>query len=672
MWTRREIFVVLAAASVIVAGFAAVLVSESGPATGLLPFRSYAELSQFIQGARGGASYSPGNATFAGWPGNPVPAPVPGSPSSPGSAGSPTYSGTNVQVAGVDELDGAKTDGTYLYLASQAEVDILLAYPATSMRVVSRISLDRLTSEALGANASAVATGVFLAGSQLVVVGQAYGCWYAYGCGIPPPLVDTFAPSGPLASPTFLPADRTFVFVFDVSDPANPVLQHTISVTGAPSTGRMVNGTAYLVATQWIGEVNGTYVVPETCVDSTCHDVAPGQIYHDPQSTDSWDYTNLLAVDVGTGASTVMSIVTGGYSTLYMSPTAMYLAFYKWTAVPFGMTGPTIATSPSQGRTTLYKLAAEGLSVAAVASADVPGSLLNPYAMDEWNGDLRVATTIRTFALNDTSGSNGLYVFDGDMHLVGSVEGFAPGESIFAVRFVEDRAYVVTFRKIDPLFVIDLSNPARPSVSGYLEMPGFSDYLYPLDAAHLIGVGKDAVPAVEGNWSWYQGLKLALYNVTSPTSPAETANVTIGDRGSDSEALYDPHAFLYIPGRQLLVLPVDLAVIDPSQYPYGVPEWAWGTVVWQGVIVYHVNATTGFQELGRIAHDNGTVNATCGWYGAPNEIRRSLYIGDTLYTVSATEVMANSLGDLSEVASVAYATAPPTYGCPVVTVGAAA
>ena len=102
------------------------------------------------------------------------------------------------------------------------------------------------------------------------------------------------------------------------------------------------------------------------------------------------------------------------------------------------------------------------------------------------------------------------------------------------------------------------------------------------------------------------------------------------------------------------------------------PEWAWGTVVWQGVIVYHVNATTGFQELGRIAHDNGTVNATCGWYGAPNEIRRSLYIGDTLYTVSATEVMANSLGDLSEVASVAYATAPPTYGCPVVTVGAAA
>lgn len=662
MWARRELLVILAIVSLSLAGTAAVYVANSGPSTGLVPFHSYTELSNFLTGARSSLQTSQSTGLFAG-PSTRAPGAMMGAPAATGpTTGAPSYSGTNVQVAGVDELDMVKTDGTYLYLASSDQVDILLAYPAASMHLVSRISLSNLTTALLGTNTTAWAAGLFLDGSRLVVVAQAWSYVYAYP-GTPMPMMG--------ASIAIYPApQRTFAFLFDVTNPANPVLLHTFSVTGSPSTGRMVNGTVYIVSTQWIEEVNGTYLLPQTCVDTTCTNLTADQIYHDPQSEDSWDYTNVLALDVSSAASRVLSIVTGGYTVLYMSPTAMYLAFFKWVSTPVTIATPFMPVQVGNGWTTIYKLEASGLDVSAVAAGNVPGSLQSQYSMDEWQGYLRVATTERSFSMGTSTASNGVYVFDGAMNLVGSIRDLAPGESIFAVRFVNDKAYVVTFRKIDPLFVIDLSKPTAPSVSGFLEMPGFSDYLYPLDAGHLVGLGKDAVPAVQGNWSWYQGLKLALYNVTNPTAPQEAANVTIGDRGSDSEALYDPHAFLYIPDRELVVVPVDLAVINASQYPGGVPDYAWGTIVWQGVYLFHVNATTGIQVVGRVAQGNGSVNATCGWYGSPREIRRSLYIGDVLYTISGSEVQANSLTDLSEISSVVYATPQisPYYGCPV-TVG---
>jgi len=662
MWTRRKIAVLLAAITVTVSGATVVFIASQPAASGLIPFQNYWQLSDYLNGARSGEGAGAMNAGFGpNFRSSPVGAPAAGGPSSPSS---PAYSSTNVQVAGVDELDMVKTDGTYLYIASQGEVDILLAYPATDLRVVSRIALANLTPDPtlLG---YVQATGLFLNGHDLVAVADAAG-----GYGIrPAPMPASPTATGGIASmPLVVAPQRTYVFLFDVSDAAHPVLEHTVAITGASSTGRMVGSTAYVIATQWIQQVNGSYVLPELCMDGTCHDLALDQIYRDPQSVDAWDYTNLLAVDVGTGASKAMSIVTGGYSLLYMSPTSMYLAFFKWS---MSTGGPVIGIMPvrlSASWTTIYKLHADGLDIETVASADVPGSLLNQYSMDEWHGYLRVATTVRDFTGNQSSVRNDVYVFDGAMGLAGSVVGLAPGESIFAVRFLGDRAYVVTFRMIDPLFVIDLSDPTSPRVSGFLKVPGFSEYLYPLDAGHLIGVGKDAVPAVEGNWSWYQGLKLSLYDVTNGTSPTETSNVTIGDRGTDSEVLRDPHGFLYVPGRQLVVLPVDLAVLDPSQYPDGVPPWAWGDIVWQGAYVYRVNETTGFQFVGRLAHGNGTVNRTYGWYSSPIQIRRSLYIGDVLYTVSETEVLASSLADLSEIRSVVYASpsvCPYCYPVPI-------
>lgn len=660
MWARKHFALLLVLASVTATATAAVLVATAPPTTGLVPFQSYAELKSYVDGARSSEGSTAANAGLIGGPASsPTPSPVMGP--APGSSG-PSYSGTNVQVAGVDELDMVKTDGAYLYIASQGTVAVILAYPASDLHVVSRISLGNLTEPLIGTNAT-YAVGLFLDGSQLLVVGEAFS-YREDMYGGPVPIGAPIAAPAAIAMP--VAPSQTFGFLFDVSNPAAPVLEHTATISGTVSTGRLVGSTAYLVATAWIMDVNGTYAPPRLCVDGTCRDLTPDEIYRDPQSVDAWDYTNILAMDLVSGAAKPISVITGGLSTLYMSPSAMYLAFYKWAVSPMATTGM-MPAAVDPGWTTIYKLGASGLDVTPVASANVAGSLLNQYSMDESGGMLRVATTVRSWTSDgDTSSTySNIYVFDGSLALLGAVKNLSPGESIFAVRFLGDRAYVVTFRRIDPLYVVDLSDPTSPRVSGYLEMPGFSSYLYPLDAGHLLGVGKDALPA-EGNWSWYQGLKVSLYDVTDGSRPNETANVTIGDRGTQSEVLNDPHAFLYIPDRQLVVLPVDLAIVDPSQYPGGVPAYAWGSIVWEGAYLYRVNETTGFTYVGRIAHDNGTVNATCGWYGSPKEILRSVYIGGVLYTISNSEVLASSLADLSEIASVVYGPAPYAgYGCPV-------
>ena len=649
MWARKHLALILVIATLGASVTAAVYIASLPPASGLLPFDSYAALNDYMQAVRSAAS--PARMGYGNLQG-----PASGSVTAPISSG-PDYSGTNVQVAGVDELDPVKTDGTYVYAAFGDRVTIFLAYPATDLHVVAQIALGNLTSPVIG-NTSLSTVGLFLDGPSLLVVADAYA---PDGLGGGASLWGGASMSMPPSGSLWVARQLTVAFRFDVADPTAPVLEQTVAISGSTFTGRMVDSVAYLVTNSPIVEVNGTFLPPVLCTTGACRAISPGAIYHDPESMDAYSYTNLLALDLATGQEKPMVLVTGWTSVLYMSPSAIYLAYAKWNLVPQARLSVALPVE-SGTRTTIYKLEASGVVIVPTASAKVPGSLLNQYSMDEWKGMLRVATTSFTYSENRSSQTSAVYVFDGSMGLLGSVDGIAPGESIFAVRFLEDRAYVVTYQKIDPLFVVDLSDPSAPTVRGILEMPGFSSYLYPLDAGHLVGVGKDALPT-EASFSWYQGLKISLYDVTNGSDPREAANVSLGDRGTQSQVLVDPHAFLYVPDRQYVVLPVDLAVIDPSQYPDGVPPYAYGTIVWQGAYVFQVNETTGFTYIGRVAHGNGTVNGAYSWYGSPTEIRRSLYIGDVLYTVSETEVLASSLADLSEIAHVVYASPPACVYC---------
>jgi uncharacterized secreted protein with C-terminal beta-propeller domain len=168
--------------------------------------------------------------------------------------------------------------------------------------------------------------------------------------------------------------------------------------------------------------------------------------------------------------------------------------------------------------------------------------------------------------------------------------------------------------------------------------------LYPYDDNHLIGVGKETSEADQGYFAWYQGIKVAIFDVSNVSNPIQMANYTIGDRGSDSPVLSDPKAFLFDESQNLLVIPVLVATINQSQYPNGeVPPSAYGQPVWQGAYVFNLTLSEGLVFRGGITQIDDDISISNSNY----YVQRSLYIDNVLYTISNTEVQLNSLDDLA-------------------------
>jgi uncharacterized secreted protein with C-terminal beta-propeller domain len=321
-----------------------------------------------------------------------------------------------------------------------------------------------------------------------------------------------------------------------------------------------------------------------------------------------------------------MTIMMGGASTMYVSSDNMYVTYPTWIEGQY---------------TAIYRVSINGGSLVFEAKGSVPGYVLNQYSMDEHSEYFRVATN-----WNGGTQMNNVYVLNMSLAVVGRLENLAKNEDLHSVRFMGDKVYLVTFQKIDPLFVIDLSQPTNPQVLGELKIPGYSDYLHPYDEAHLIGVGKETVEAEEGDFAWYQGLKLSLFDVSNVNDPMQLAKYVIGDRGTDSAVLSDPKAFLFDKPKDLLVIPVNLFDIDETKYPPGPSTY--GTFVWQGAYVFDLTPTDGFVLRGNITH----IANLDDLYNGDNWVNRALYIGNTLYTISNAKVKLSSLEDLALIAEV--------------------
>jgi uncharacterized secreted protein with C-terminal beta-propeller domain len=243
------------------------------------------------------------------------------------------------------------------------------------------------------------------------------------------------------------------------------------------------------------------------------------------------------------------------------------------------------------------------------------------------------------------------------MKVVGKVEKLARGERIYSVRFMQNRAYMVTFKQIDPLFVINLEDPTNPHVLGELKIPGFSNYLHPYDETTLIGLGKDS-----GNWN--ASLKLSLFDVSNIRSPKEIDNYILGDSRSDSIALYDHKAFLFSKEKNLLVIPVNSEevkiLINEAEDVVGEEENIIEekmimpnpnpipTKYFNGATVFYVDKS-GFKLKGKINHSDGSDSSRYGYNS--DAVKRSLYIEDILYTLSNRYLKMNNLSDIEEVNS---------------------
>ncbi|MCG2717660.1 MAG: beta-propeller domain-containing protein [Nanoarchaeota archaeon] len=307
-------------------------------------------------------------------------------------------------------------------------------------------------------------------------------------------------------------------------------------------------------------------------------------------------------------------------------------------------------------RTVVHRISIDKDKIEYEAEGEFPGRLLNQFSMDEYDGHFRAATTVgraSTRSGEETS-SNNVYVLDMDLNIVGEVEDLAPGEKIYSARFMGKKGYLVTFRNIDPLFVIDLSIPKNPKVLGKLKIPGYSDYLHPYDENHLIGLGKQTIAAKDRDFAWYQGVKLSLFDVSDVSKPKEVAKYEIGDRGTDSNALNDHKAFLFDKNKNLLVIPITLAEIDEEKYPSGISDNQYGDYTFQGAYVFHID-TNSIDLKGRISHIedyDSYLKSGYRYFNYDESVKRSLYMDDVLYTVSNKFIKMNDLDDLDELNTV--------------------
>ncbi|MFB1081857.1 beta-propeller domain-containing protein [Jeotgalibacillus sp. JSM ZJ347] len=447
------------------------------------------------------------------------------------------FSTTNNQVEGVEEADIVQTDGEYIYVLKQnGEIRIEEILDDASTETVQTITLG---------DGNFYGSSLYLNGDTLIAIGD---FWHN-------------KPGQQLSTTT--------AKIYDVTDPASPALTREFSSEGYLASSRMVDDVLYLVTNHypdvWAmqedtdAEVRLQPFIKDTAVSDEFFTQPVDQIQKIPES-ESTEYATISAVPINepdTEASVHSYLGSSGQ--IYMSKDNLYIASMQYTFFPATTSMP---AGGSAGETEIYRFAIDGLNIQFAAQGKVPGRILNQFSMDEYNGYFRVATTTGDMWSEEQPSVNDLYILNEGMTMSGSVEDLAPGERIYSARFMGDKAYIVTFRETDPLYVIDTSDPTAPEVLGELKIPGFSTYLHPLDENHLIGFGVETLleetKPGEAPIVRQEGMKISLFDITDFNNPLEKDVEVIGGPGTHSPVQYDHKALFRHEERGLYGFPIML------------------------------------------------------------------------------------------------------------------
>jgi len=548
-----------------------------------------------------------------------------------GGGPNPPTSDTNVQTPGVDEADLVETDGRYLYAFRGGE------WTADPQVVITAVGPDDLAARArvvAHIDVRGSTHGMYLHGDRLTILATEY---------------DDQSTA------------QLVVTVYDVSDPASPGFLKQTKLDGYLYDSRMVEGKLYAVVTNYtwvdgpevIDRDGSLYYESEAAYRARlAHDPAvlglPGYtarvaaagpahtgdlldggatfVNDNPEAADENTLTSVVMLDTdAAGADPIATTtVTGWGGTLYASRDALYLLSADWTDTAI--------------RTDIFKFHMGVDAVPLVASGHVTGVVNNQFSADQRGDYLRVATTENNWATNEPTTSS-VYVMKqlaDELNTVGGVTGIAPGEQIYATRFVGDRAYVVTFERTDPLWVLDLAEPAHPSIMGELQIPGFSRYLQPIDETHLLGIGRGA--DADGR---AQGVQLSLFDVTDATHPRRVDTYqpprAQGEAATWSDAEWEHHAFNYIRDKHALA------------FPFGTYDQDTG--LWQDRLeVVNVDFTTGLSQLGAVQHE-------------PDDwVTRSVRIGKRIFSIGTTTIRIADLDHPSTLLQVLTTATPQPDG----------
>lgn len=608
----------------------------------LLPVLSEKQLIGLLKGSQNRYDYGPwGDILKSGQVSadESTQATAPEASSAPSAPGTDDHSTTNIQVDGVDEGDIVKTDGQYIYQVNQDRILILLAYPAERMQKTAEI---KLPSEEM------IPQEIYLDGNTLVVVGQVYRREYTIMDGMDIPFVKESVDAMP-ARPGIVPPrpvkNDICVYSYDITDKSSPKLIRSFNAEGTLLASRKIGDTVYTVTnkTAYYGYGKGDLTPQYRDGGKDYKNVPWQEITYCPDFNEP-NYMVVSAVHVKDASKPAeLYACLGAGQNIYASTENLYVAMQRYEPVR------RYDSVFYAEETEVFRFTLKEGKISLAASGRVPGRILNQFSMDEHQGYFRMATTVGWADRSGAGGSvNNLYVLDDDMNLKGKIEDIAPGEQIYSTRFMGNRAYMVTFKTVDPLFVLDLSKPEAPAILGELKIPGYSNYLHPYDENHILGFGKDAIE-LESNWdptvkwAYYQGMKVALFDVTDVQNPVMKYSETIGDRGTDSELLYNHKALLFSSEKELLAFPVRLMEIPENTADN---KLAYGEATFQGLYVYQFNLTKGFVLKGRITH---TSDPSIWDYS--RFVNRGLYIGNVLYTLSGSTLKAHDLSTMQEMAT---------------------
>ncbi len=548
------------------------------------------------------------------------------------------HSTTNIQVENVDEADITKTDGDYIYSLSGSDVVITNVQDPTNIKIESKIQSEEDYNP----------EDLILYNDKLVVISTKY---IKYS------------------------QSNTLVSVYDVTKKDEPKLVKSCMLPEKYYTSRSIDGKLLVIASGKLRE-EANKVVTYYEEDNSKKEIGLENIKR-LKKLISNDQTLIATINLQSTDNVKVNSYLFNVENAYISEKNMYLlnelysnensGFEKRVKNLFGIKGVIgffnyminedyYDYAEYDDYTNIYKFSIqEDGSIEYLAKNKVRGTTINQFSLDEYNENLRIGL--------ETSDGSKVVVLDSKLNKIGETECLSKGEKMYSTRFLGEKAYMVTYKNTDPLYVIDLSNPKEPTVLGKLKIPGYSTYLHPYDENHLIGIGmqtketvyRDSQGRVTSTSARITGMKMALFDVSDVNNPKQISQTIIGDSRTTSAILTNHKALLFSKEKGILAIPVNSYPSDfevesssddisklVSQYTnYNKNYTA------EGYAVYNINLTDGFNLKGIINHE---IIKTSGYrYGYSGKLLRGLWIEDNLYTVSEKMIKVNKLDDLSQI-----------------------
>ena len=522
------------------------------------------------------------------------------------------YSMTNVQVDGVDEADIVKTDGEFIYYISNQKIYVL----SKNLELISTI--DNINNE----KEKFIPKELYINNDKLIILGN-YSKFSTNNISNKNTEIINIDESQEILTDDVIINSENFAkaMVYDINKKDSPKLIREVGLDGFYINSRMINDNIYFVSSKNIlynNNLKDEEILPYT--EDSIRDENKKMISYSDiayfKDVNTYNYMIVGGFNINNSEEVQTETFFGASDNIYANKENLYITELK--------------IENNMDKTIIYKFKLGENGIILECKGEVEGYLNNQFSMDEYEGNLRVATTISKneiyYDSTDTTivmgtnqdVSNKLTILDDNLKEIGKIENMAQDEKIYAVRFIGKIGYIVTFKQTDPLFVIDLSDPTNPIIKGELKIPGYSSYLHPYDDTHIIGIGYNTKENSSGGIV-NTNMKISMFDISDLENPREMYTMDIGEEYVYSELEYNHKALFINKDKNLIGFP--LTYNGKNSF-----------------ILIKINLENGFEKYNEITKE----------LNYKTNINRGIYINSVFYTLAENEIISYDLNTMKE------------------------